>query len=97
MVKASVCKTDIPRFKSGRVLQTLKGLNVLHKQCETCWLYTIGYKAPGHMNRKTRCGLHELLTIKTVKKCPCFECLTKTLCRKHCDERLNFWYTVTTK
>lgn len=66
-----------------------------YKECEACWLYIHGYKAPGHWNRRTKCGLYKLTTI--VEKCPCYQCLTKTLCRIHCEERLNFWETISFK
>jgi hypothetical protein len=67
----------------------------MYSECKSCWFYTREYKAPGHMNRRTRCGLYQFTTI--VKKCPCFQCLTKTLCRHLCEERLNFWDTVVDK
>jgi hypothetical protein len=61
----------------------------VYLECKSCWLYTRGFKPPGYMNPHVMCGLYELG--KVVKHCPCLQCLTKTMCRVHCKERLTFW------
>jgi len=65
---------------------------MVYSECKSCWLITHGYEANYRVDRVAKCGLCDLGRA-LVEICPCFQCLTKTLCRKHCEERLNFWNT----